>query len=289
MATAGRHQGRAGAVRDAVVLRRAVRRPVGAIGRAGGGRRRAVARPGRYHRRAAGAGGPDRGAVGSSGRSRIPPARRGARDRRGARRRAGQGGGARPRQVPRRLSRHAVRGRRRAGQGAGERQAGARLCRHLYRRRLSPRGRRQRGVDGPAGLHLVHGAGRVEPLLQGADRQAGRQRPRLSRRPLQVGGGAVPAHRPEPGVARGDRRGVRLAARPVEGRDRPGAAQGAGRRLSRRPAGAGRQGQWRFRQAQPGHRHRRPARRPAGVRQAGGGAGGGDAEPGGGFVPDDQL
>ena len=52
----------------------------------------------------------------------------------------------------------------------------------------------------PLGAVLIAGPGRIEPLLQGPARQARRDRQRLSRRHLQVGGRAV---HPQRHVARG--------------------------------------------------------------------------------------
>ena len=84
--------------------------------------------------------------------------------------------------------------------GCARGQAGRRLCHRLYRRQL-PAGRGSVGnLAQPAGRGGCRRAGRNEPLLQGPARQAGRDRQRLSRRHLQVGGRAL---HPQRHVARG--------------------------------------------------------------------------------------
>ncbi|MGJ3629729.1 hypothetical protein AB5I41_28150 [Sphingomonas sp. MMS24-JH45] len=117
MAPSGRDQGRAGARRDAAVLRhlRRAERPGARARDPDGG---AGARPRRADRRAArGGGGAARDGQRAAGRQPVPPARRAARARQGAHRCEGEGGGARPRPLRRRLSRRAGRDRRRAGLG----------------------------------------------------------------------------------------------------------------------------------------------------------------------------
>ena len=137
-------------------------------------------------------------------------------------RRAGEGRGARSRRFARRLSRGARRVAEAVGARARQRQAGARLCHRLYRRQLSVAANASEIWVNPMGGTLFTGPGGIAALLQGADRQAGRQRARLPRRPVQVGGRALYRDRPVARGARGERR--RCTAR----------CSTSGRRTSRR-------------------------------------------------------
>ena len=224
---AGRDQGRARPPAHAAVLRRALRRPVGAAG-AGQGRR-ARPRPQWQRGRAAVAA----RMVGRRGRRRDRSniacaiwSRRSTRRRSDGRVKAvaldldGFTGGG---QTAIGDLAEAVRRVRAAGKpviayGTGYTNDSYQLASAASEIWLNPLGAR-----------ADRRPGRLEPLLQGPARQARRDRERLSRRHLQVGGRAV---HPQRHVARGARRITWRSTRPARklAEERPaGAAQGEGR------------------------------------------------------------
>ena len=218
--TARRDQGRARPVLHAAVLRHALRRAVGAA-RAGRGRR---ARPQPQRQRGRTAGEARNGPMSPAARAApaISPARPRRRARQGEGRRAGSRrsrststaspAAARPRSatLPRRCAGCARAGKPVVAYGVGYTDDSYQLASAASEIWLNP-----------LGAVLIAGPGRIEPLLQGPARQARRDRQRLSRRHLQVGGRAV---HPQRHVARG--------AAELHGA-RPGAARNLAQDVSR--------------------------------------------------------
>ena len=223
---AGRDQGRACPAVHAAVLRRALRRPVGAAG-AGQGRR---ARP-RPQREASSNSRSRRDMVRRRRTARvaaISPARSRRRARRGARRQPGESGRARPRRLHRRRSR--LRSATSPTPCAGcarpaSRSSPMRPAIPTTATSLPPPHRRSGStrlapcsITGPGGSNLYY-KGLLDKL--------GRDRERLSRRHLQVGGRAV---HPQRHVARGEAelhwRSTRPSSKPGGKRIQHGAAQG---------------------------------------------------------------
>ena len=143
-------------------------------------------------------------------------------------------------------------------------QAGDRLCGRLYQRQLPAGLRRVRSLAQSARRGAGYRARRLEPLFQGPARQARRDRQRLSRRHLQIGGRAVHAQRhvarsarelpgARPGGARGWRQSVHRA-RPKANIDLFLKRYARGGRRRRRRHGNGRA------QGRPGRQDRRPPR-----------------------------
>ena len=214
----------------------------------------------------------------------VPPARRGPRARRRDGRCAGQGGGARSRQLRRRLSRGARRGRRRARRGCA--RAGKPVLAYATAYTdggyLLAANASEIWVN-PMGGTLFTGPGGNQLYYKGLIDKLGVNVHVYRVGKLQVVRRALHARRP---VARGDGSGEQALYGALFGQwqeaDRQGAAQGADRAVPDRARRGDRRRERRHRRGQSARRAGRQARRPDRVRQARRGARRRDAEQAGG-------